>query len=58
VIFLKEINISMTVEQYKNIHLLLHNLIQLSDMKNQYNPIFKEMGTSLKIIKTALEVKS
>lgn len=47
----------MTAEQYKNTHLLLHNLIQLSDLKGQQDPIFKEIGQSLTLIKTTLEVE-
>lgn len=51
------IKIELTEEQYKNTHLLLHNLIELSDNLSSQNQFFSEMSISLKNIKTTLEVK-
>lgn len=52
-----KIQIELTEEQYKKTHLLLHNLIELSEHLSSQNQIFSEMGISLKTIKTTLEVK-
>lgn len=54
---MEKVKIELSVEQYKNIHLLMHNLIELSDSLTIQNPVFKDMGAALKNIKTTLEVK-
>ena len=54
---MEKVKIELSVDQYKNIHLLMHNLIELSDSLSSQSPVFKNMGDSLKTIKTTLEVK-
>lgn len=51
-----KINIELTVEQYKNVHLLLHNLIELSESISTRDKKFKEVSTSLELIKNTLDV--
>ena len=49
------VNVELSTDQYKDIHLLLHNLIELTGAYSKENVIFRDMNESLGHIKTALE---
>ncbi|MFS0815523.1 hypothetical protein ABC382_00945 [Lysinibacillus sp. 1P01SD] len=57
--------IELDKESYKNVHLMLHNLIELTGSIStgrdyspaQYRDILKNINEPLKSIKTALEAK-
>ena len=62
---MKMTNIKMSTDNYRNIHLVLHNLIELTGSLStgkdytpeQYKDILKNINEPLKTIKTTLEAK-
>lgn len=58
-------HIELSVEEYQNIHLMLHNLIELTDSLSkgtlyapeQYQEMMKNINEPLKTVKKTLEYK-